>query len=96
VPPVLASKAVGFWPHSAYVVGGRRIAYRVLVGKPVENGPLARPRLRCEDDSVWNLKTGMRGCEWIDLAEDCDKLRAVVQTLKKLRISYFTATVLKS
>ena len=63
--------------------GGRIIAYRVLVvGKPVENGPLTRPRLRWEDESKWNLKPRMGGCEWIDLAEDWDKLRAVLQALK--------------
>jgi len=53
----------------------------------VENGPLTRPRLRWEDESKWNLKPGMGGCEWIDLAEDWDKLRAVVQALKNFGLN---------
>jgi hypothetical protein len=53
----------------------------------VENGPLTRSRLRWEDESKWNLKPGMGGCEWIDLAEDWDKLRAVVQALKNFGLN---------
>jgi len=62
--------------------GGEDNCVQGLVGKPVENGPLTWSRLRCEDYSKWNLKPRVGGCEWIDLAEDWDRLRAAVQTLK--------------
>jgi hypothetical protein len=37
-------------------MGGRRGAYRVLLGKPEGNGPLGRPRLRWEDDIKMDLQ----------------------------------------
>ena len=81
MPPGLIPKAVRFWPHAFVCVWGG-IAYWVLIGKPVENGPFTRPRLRWEVDSIWNVKTGRGRCEWIDLAEDWDKLWAVVQMFR--------------
>jgi hypothetical protein len=65
--------------------GKRRGAYRVLVGKPEGRRPLGRPRRRRED----NIKMDLRevrwgGVDWIDLAQDRDRWRAVVYTVMNL------------
>jgi hypothetical protein len=63
----------------------RRGAYRALVGKPEGKTPLGRARRRWED----NIKMDLRGVEWggadwIDLAQDRDRWRALVYTLINL------------
>jgi hypothetical protein len=68
---------------SAY--GERRGVYRVLVGKPGGRRPLERPRRRWED----NINTGLRevgcGCvDWIGLAQDRDRWRALVSAVMNL------------
>jgi hypothetical protein len=59
-----------------------------LVGKPKGRRPLGKPRLRWED----NIKTDLRevgcGCvDWIGLAQDRDRLRALVSAVMNLRVS---------
>jgi hypothetical protein len=67
--------------------GGRRSAYRALVGKPEGRRPLGRPRRRWED----NIKIDLRevewgGMDWINLAQDRDRWRALVNAVMKLRV----------
>jgi hypothetical protein len=67
-------------------MGERRGVYRVLVGKPEGKRPLGRPRRRCED----NIKIDIQEMEcermdWIDLAQDRDRWRAVVNAVMNLR-----------
>jgi hypothetical protein len=63
-----------------------RGAYRVLVGKPEGRRPLEGSRHRCED----NIKMDLREVGWgggidrIDLAQDRDRRRAVVNTVMNL------------
>jgi hypothetical protein len=54
-------------------------AYRILVGKPKGKRPLGRPRRR----SVDNIKIDLRwdGMDWIDLTQDRDQGRALVNTV---------------
>jgi hypothetical protein len=62
--------------------GEKRRTYRVLVGKPEEIWPLGRPRRRCEDNIKMDLKRrGMGSMDWIDLAQDKDRWRAVVNAI---------------
>jgi hypothetical protein len=60
---------------------------RILVGKPEGKRPLGRRRRRLMDNSKMYLrKIGWDGMDWIDLAEDRDKWRALVNTVMNLRI----------
>jgi hypothetical protein len=62
-------------------------AYRVLVGKPEVKRPLGRLRHRWEDTIKMDLqKVGMRGMDWIDLAQDRDRWRALVNAVINLRV----------
>ena len=46
--------------------GERRVAYRVLVGKPERKRPLVRPRRRWEDNIKMDLQDVRRGMDWVD------------------------------
>jgi hypothetical protein len=60
-------------------MGERRCVYRVLVRKPEGKRPLGRPRRRWEDDIKMDLKeVGRGGVDWIELAQDSDRRRALV------------------
>jgi hypothetical protein len=64
-----------------------RNVYKVLVGKPEEKRPLGRPRRRWEDGIRVDLReNGWECVESIQLAQDRDRWRAVVNTVMKLRI----------
>jgi len=71
---------------SAY--GGRRGVYRVLVGKPGGKRLLGRPRRRWEDNIKMNIqKVGCGGVDWIELAQDRNRWRALVNAVMNLRVS---------
>ena len=60
--------------------------HRVLVGKPKRKRPLGRPRRRWEDIKM-DLQELGGGCgDWIELAQDRDRWRALVSTVRKLRV----------
>jgi hypothetical protein len=68
-------------------MGEGRNVYGVLVGKPVGKSPLGRPRRRWEDGIKMDLrKIGWGGVEWIQLAQDRDRWRAVVSAVMNLRV----------
>jgi len=67
--------------------GGRRGVYRVLVGKPEGKNPLGRPRRRWEHNIRIDLQeVGCGGTHWIDLAQDRDRRRAVMNAVMNLRV----------
>jgi hypothetical protein len=67
--------------------GENRNAYRILVGKPEGKRPLGRPRRTWEDNIRIDLRDiGWGGMDWIDLAQDRDQWRALVNTVKNLRV----------
>ena len=64
----------------------RRGMYRVLVGKPEGKRPCGKPRHRWEDNIKMNLKeVGRGGMDWIELAEDRDRWRTLVNAVMNLR-----------
>jgi hypothetical protein len=68
-------------------MGERRGAYRALVGKPEGRRPLGRPRRRWENNIKMDIRqVRWEGADWIDLAEDRDRWRALVYTVMNHRI----------
>jgi hypothetical protein len=68
-------------------MGEKRNAYRLLVGKPEGKGPLGRPRRRWMDNIKMDLlEIGWGGVDWIALAQDRDKWRALVNAVMNLRV----------
>jgi hypothetical protein len=68
-------------------MGERRSVYRVLVGKSEGKRPLGRPRGRWEDNSKTDLQEiGCGGMDWIELAQDRDRWRALVNAAMNLRV----------
>jgi hypothetical protein len=64
-----------------------RISYRILVGKSEGKRPLLRPRSRWMDNIKINLREiGCDGMDWIDVAQDRDQWRALVNTVMNLRV----------
>jgi hypothetical protein len=69
-------------------MGEPRSSYRILVGKPEGKGPLGRPRCRWVGNIKMDLRDiGWGGMDWIDLAQDWDQWRALVNTVMNLWVS---------
>jgi hypothetical protein len=67
--------------------GEKRNAHRMLVGNPEGKRPLGRPRLSWVDNFKTDLREiGWDGMDWIDLAQDRDQLRALVNLGMNLRV----------
>jgi hypothetical protein len=67
--------------------GEKRNAYRLLVGKPERKRPLGRPRRRWVDNIRMDLgEVGWGDMDWIDLAKDRNRWRALVSSVLSLRV----------
>jgi hypothetical protein len=65
----------------------RRVWYRVLVRIPEGKRPLGRPSCRWEDNIKMDLEeVGCGGMDWIELAQDRDRWRALVNAVMNLQI----------
>jgi hypothetical protein len=68
-------------------MGDKRNAYRVLMGNPEGKRPVGRPRRRWVDNIKMDLREiGWNGGDWIDLAQDMDQWRALVNAVMNLRV----------
>ena len=68
-------------------MGGMTGVYRVLVGKPEGKRPYGRPRRRWEDNIKMDLQeVGCEGMDWIELAQDRDRCRALMNAVMNLRV----------
>ena len=74
------------WAGHVAHVGETRGAYRVLMGKPEGRRPLGRPRHRWEDNIKMDIQEVIFvGMDWIELAQDRDRWRALVNALLNAR-----------
>jgi hypothetical protein len=68
-------------------MGDRTGVFRVLVGKPEGKRPLGKPRRRWEDNIKMDLQeVGCEGVGWMELAQDRDRWRALVNAVMNLRV----------
>jgi len=71
------------WVGHVALMGVRRGIYRVLVGKPEGR----RPRRRWKDNIKMDIQDEGCGCmDWIELAQDRDRGRAVVNAVMNIRV----------
>jgi hypothetical protein len=75
------------WAGFVARIEKKRNAYRILVGNPEGKRPLGRARRKW----VYNIKVDLReigwdGTDWIDLAQNSDQWRALVNTVMSLRV----------
>jgi len=84
---VVKSRRMRWAGHVARMEEDRGVQ-RVLVGKPEGKRPLGRPRRRWEDNTTMDLQQvgGGRG-NWMKLAQDRDRWRALVGTVRDFRVS---------
>jgi hypothetical protein len=67
--------------------GGEEDAYRILVGKPEGKRRLGKHRHRWEDNIKMDLgELGWDCMDWINLTQDKDQWRALVNTVMKFRV----------
>jgi hypothetical protein len=75
------------WAGHVARMGEERNVYRVLMGRPEVKRPLERQRRRREDGIRMDLReTGWGSVDWIQLAQDRDRWRGVVNTVMNLRV----------
>jgi hypothetical protein len=81
---IIKSKRMRLAGHVARM-GEKRNVYRILVGKPEGNRPLGRPRRKWIDNIKLDLvEIGLSVVDWIGLAQDRYKWRALVNSVKYL------------
>jgi hypothetical protein len=76
------------WAGHVARIGEKRNAYRILMGNPDGKRPLGRPEKRRWVDNIkMDLREiGWDGMDWIDLAQDKDQWRALVNAVMNLRV----------
>jgi hypothetical protein len=75
------------WAGHVARMGEVRGAYSIFVGRPEGRRPLGRPRRTWEDNVKMDLGViGFGGLDWIRLAQDRDRWRALVNTVMNLRV----------
>jgi hypothetical protein len=75
------------WAGHVARMGEKKNAYRLLLGKPEGKRPLGRPRRRWVDNIRMDLgEVGWGDVDWICLAQDKNRWRAVVNSALNLRV----------
>jgi len=82
---VVKSRRMRWAGHVARMGEGRGV-HRGLVGKPKGKWPFGRPRRRWEENIKMDLREVGGGGYWMELAQDRDRWRALVNTVMKLRV----------
>jgi hypothetical protein len=75
------------WAGQVAGMGEGKGVCKVLMAKPEGDRPLGRPRRRWEDNIKMDLQeVGCGGMDWIELAQDRDRWRALVNAVMNLRV----------
>jgi hypothetical protein len=75
------------WAGHVGNMGEVRGAYNILVGRPEGRRPLGRPRHRWKDNIKMDLREiGFGDVDWINLAQDRDRGRPLVNTVINLQV----------
>jgi len=74
------------WAGHVARMGEGRGVHMILVGKPEGKRPLGRSRRRWEDNIKMDLQEVGEGGDWMELAQDRDRWRALVNTVMNLRV----------
>ena len=83
---VVKSRRMRWAGHVARMGEGRGV-HRVLIGKPEGKRPLGRPSHRWEDNIKMVLQEVGGNCgDWMELAQDRDRWRALVSTVMNFRV----------
>jgi hypothetical protein len=82
----IKSRSMRWAGHVARMEEERKV-YKVLIGKPEGKRPFGRPKRRWEDGIRMDLtEIGLGSVNWIRLAQDRDRWRAVVSAVMNLRV----------
>ena len=83
---MIKSRTIRCAGHVARMEEGRGV-HKVLMGKPEGKRPLGRPRHRWEDSIKMDLqKVGCAGLDWMELVQDRDSWRALVNAVMNHRV----------
>jgi len=74
------------WAGHVARMGEGRGVHKVVVGKPERKRPLGRPRHRWEDNIKMDLREVGGDGDWMELAQDRDRCRALVNTVMNLLV----------
>jgi hypothetical protein len=75
------------WAGHVVRMGEKRNVYSLLVGKPEGKRPLGRPRRRWTDNiKIDLLENGLSVVDWIGMAQDRYRWRALVNSVMNLRV----------